>query len=80
MLKVFFTKAAIHQNVYNTYEVKNNKKILFNFIKFIFSREEEDGEEYEGNERWEGYSMDLINEISKILHFQYRFEIVPDGK
>lgn len=24
--------------------------------------------------------MDLIDAISKILHFQYRFELVPDGK
>lgn len=24
--------------------------------------------------------MDLIDAISKILHFQYRFEMVPDGK
>lgn len=24
--------------------------------------------------------MDLIDAISKILHFQYRFEMVPDGE
>lgn len=24
--------------------------------------------------------MELIDAISKILHFQYRFELVPDGK
>lgn len=43
-------------------------------------REQEEGVVYEGNNQWEGYSMDLIDAISKILHFQYRFELVSDGK
>lgn len=42
-------------------------------------REQEEGVVYEGNQQWEGYSLDLIDAISKILHFQYRFELVPDG-
>lgn len=33
-----------------------------------------------GNARYEGYSVDLIEEISKILGFSYRFEITPDNK
>jgi hypothetical protein len=53
---------------------------LFHFVTFHFIREEEDGVTYEGNHRFEGYSMDLIDAISKILHFQYTFELVPDGK
>lgn len=43
-------------------------------------REVKDGESYEGNQRYEGYSKDLIEGISKILNFTYRIEIVPDGK
>lgn len=34
----------------------------------------------EGNARFEGYAMDLIDGISKILNFTYRFELVEDGK
>lgn len=34
----------------------------------------------EGNNRFEGYSIDLIDSIAKILGFQYRFELVPDNK
>lgn len=33
----------------------------------------------EGNDRYEGYSMDLITEISKILKFNFRFELAEDG-
>lgn len=43
-------------------------------------REAKEGETLEGNARFEGYSLDLIDAISKILGFKYRFEMVPDGK
>lgn len=39
----------------------------------------EEGEYLEGNNRFEGYAIDLIDSISKILGFQYRFELVPDN-
>ena len=39
--------------------------------------EDEEGVTHEGNSRYVGYSIDLIDAISKILHFQYRFELVP---
>lgn len=42
--------------------------------------EAKDGEYLEGNSRYEGYSFDLIDGIAKILNFNYRIEIVPDGK
>lgn len=31
-----------------------------------------------GNDRFEGYSLDLIDGIAEILNFSYRFDIVPD--
>jgi ionotropic glutamate receptor len=34
----------------------------------------------DGNNRFEGYSLDLIDSIAKQLNFTYRFELVPDGK
>ncbi|XP_078053651.1 glutamate receptor ionotropic, kainate 2 [Augochlora pura] len=30
--------------------------------------------------RYEGFCIDLIEEISKLLNFKYEFEMVPDGK
>ena len=38
-----------------------------------------DSEQKTGNDRYEGYNMDLINEISKILGFNYTIRIVEDG-
>lgn len=33
-----------------------------------------------GNSQFEGYSIDLIQEISRILGFNYTIQIVPDGR
>lgn len=45
----------------------------------VVFREKEEGVVYEGNDRFEGYSIDLIDGIAKILGFKYVFEIVPDN-
>lgn len=37
-------------------------------------------EKLQGNSQYEGYSVDLIHEISKILGFNYTFRLVPDKK
>lgn len=37
------------------------------------------GKELIGNERYEGYVVDLIDGIARILNFSYEFYIVPDG-
>ncbi|XP_049845508.1 glutamate receptor ionotropic, kainate 2-like [Schistocerca gregaria] len=33
-----------------------------------------------GNDRYEGYSMDLITQISEILNFTFEFQLVSDGE
>lgn len=35
---------------------------------------------FEGNQRFEGYSVDLIEGISQVLGFKYELELVPDNK
>ena len=42
--------------------------------------EPKDGERFEGNAQYEGYSLDLIDGIAKELGFKYQIELVPDGK
>lgn len=37
-------------------------------------------EKLTGNNQFEGYAIDLIHEISKILGFNYTFRLVPDGR
>lgn len=34
----------------------------------------------EGNDQYEGYAVDLIHELSRIVGFRYRFKEVSDGK
>lgn len=34
----------------------------------------------QGNARYEGYSMDLIDAIAKKLEFKYEFQLAPDGR
>lgn len=47
---------------------------------FVFcARVPEEGQYLEGNDRFEGYSVDLIDGISKMLGFNYEFVIVPDN-
>ena len=33
-----------------------------------------------GNARFEGFCVDLLAEVSKILHFNYALKLVEDGK
>lgn len=33
-----------------------------------------------GNDQFEGYNIDLVHEISKILGFNYTIKLVPDGR
>lgn len=35
---------------------------------------------YDGNEKYEGYCVDLAFEIAKHIGFKYQISIVPDGK
>ena len=37
-------------------------------------------EMYEGNDRYEGYCVDLAYEIAKHIGIKYKISIVPDGK
>ncbi|KAL1131739.1 hypothetical protein AAG570_011352, partial [Ranatra chinensis] len=39
-----------------------------------------EGQGLVGNDRFEGYSIDLIDEIAKDLGFKYAFVLVPDGQ
>ena len=38
-----------------------------------------DADQREGNDRFEGYLIDLITEISKKLNFEFELYVSPDG-
>ena len=33
-----------------------------------------------GNDRFEGFCVELLQEIAELVGFKYRIELVPDGK
>lgn len=35
---------------------------------------------FSGNARFEGFCIDLLEEIAKMVKFTYRIDLVPDGK
>ena len=37
-------------------------------------------EEFEGNQRFEGFCVDLLNELAAILKFNYELYLVADGQ
>lgn len=40
----------------------------------------EASEKLTGNAQFEGYAIDLVHEISKVLGFNYTFKLAPDGR
>ena len=39
-----------------------------------------DGIKYTGNDRYEGFCIDLLKEMAAIIGFDYQIEVVPDGR
>lgn len=48
-------------------------------VKCVY-RKEEEGVYLEGNDRYEGFSVDLIDGISKKLGFKYILRLVDDNQ
>nr|AJD81615.1 ionotropic glutamate receptor 4 [Helicoverpa assulta] len=55
---------------------------LINYMKISspYCMRREASEKLTGNAQFEGYAIDLIHEISKILGFNYTFKLAPDGR
>lgn len=69
------------EQVTEVVESLHNKTVIVSTIlndPFLMLREESGV--LHGNDRYEGYSVDLIHEISKILGFNYTIKLVDDGK
>lgn len=66
-----------------TYEMIKNKR--FKIVSktgepFLMVKKQEEGTIFEGNARFEGYVVDLINKMQVGLGFKYELEVVPDNK
>ena len=65
--------------------VENINKKMFRVASkigppYLMLKKSNSGEILKGNDRFEGYVIDLIDSISKILNLTYEFYLVPDRR
>ncbi|XP_068617309.1 glutamate receptor ionotropic, kainate 2 [Battus philenor] len=60
--------------------LQNKTLIVTTILSAPYCMRKEASEKLIGNAQYEGYAIDLIHEISKILGFNYTFKLAPDGR
>ncbi|XP_059057471.1 glutamate receptor ionotropic, kainate 2 isoform X3 [Achroia grisella] len=60
--------------------LQNKTLIVTTILSAPYCMRKEASERLTGNAQFEGYAIDLIHEISKILGFNYTFKLAPDGR
>lgn len=63
---------------YEKLAMENKTLIVTTILNEPYTMLKQSGLKKEGNERYEGYAVDLIHELSKLLNFQYQFTEVKD--
>ncbi|CAG0921786.1 unnamed protein product [Notodromas monacha] len=58
----------------------NRTLIVTTVLSDPYAMFKKSSEELTGNDRFEGFCIDLIDHIAKKLHFNYTFKLVDDGK
>ncbi|XP_067423254.1 glutamate receptor 1 isoform X3 [Emydura macquarii macquarii] len=60
--------------------LQNRTYIVTTILEDPYVMLKKNANQFEGNERYEGYCVELAAEIAKHVGYQYRLEIVSDGK
>ncbi|XP_022115203.2 glutamate receptor ionotropic, kainate 2 [Pieris rapae] len=60
--------------------LQNKTLIVTTILSAPYCMRKEASEKLTGNAQFEGYAIDLIHEISKVLGFNYTFKLAPDGR
>lgn len=75
------TRVAEMTVVSNPINIMANKTFVVTLIQNPpYTMLKEETKKLEGNDRFEGFAIDLFTEIAKILHFNITFKLVDDGK
>lgn len=77
---VNFTRSYDEQQQEIVDNLKNKKLVISAILSDPYCMRKDSSEKLVGNNQFEGYAIDLIHEISKILGFNYTFRLVPDGR
>src|SRR5581483_5624595 len=65
---------------YMSISMQNVSLIVTTVLSSPYTMLRDSATERLGNERYEGFCIDLIEELSQILHFRYTFRLVSDKK
>ncbi|KAM5172926.1 glutamate receptor 1 isoform 3-T3 [Mantella aurantiaca] len=60
--------------------VQNRTYIVTTILEAPYVMYKKNADEFEGNDKFEGYCVELAQEIAKHVGFKYKLEIVKDGK
>ncbi|CAH1993009.1 unnamed protein product [Acanthoscelides obtectus] len=60
--------------------IQNKTFIVTTLLSAPYVMRKEASEKLTGNAQFEGYAVDLVHEISRILGFNYSIRLVPDGR
>ncbi|XP_071954989.1 glutamate receptor ionotropic, kainate 2-like [Antedon mediterranea] len=63
----------------HTMDLANRTLIVTTVLEKPYVMEKESSKALEGNDRYEGYCIDLLEEIAKSIKFDYKIALVPDG-
>ncbi|XP_054831536.1 glutamate receptor 1 isoform X2 [Eublepharis macularius] len=72
--------AIDQQGANETTNLQNRTYIVTTILEAPYVMHKKSYEQFEGNERYEGYCVELAAEIAKHVGYQYRLHIVTDGK
>lgn len=64
---------------YSHISMQNVTLIVTTILSEPYTMLKESAIERSGNEQFEGFAVDLIEELSKLMGFKYRFKLVSDG-
>uniref|UniRef100_A0A8C4T2B9 Glutamate receptor n=1 Tax=Erpetoichthys calabaricus TaxID=27687 RepID=A0A8C4T2B9_ERPCA len=76
-----FVNTAMDSHAGNgTIGLANRTYIVTTILEAPYVMLKKNHEQFEGNEKYEGYCVELAAEIAKHVGYRYRLQIVPDGK
>lgn len=59
--------------------MQNISLVVTTILSEPYTMLKESAIERSGNEQFEGFAVDLIEELSKLMGFRYQFKLVSDG-
>ncbi|CAG2169409.1 unnamed protein product, partial [Oppiella nova] len=65
-------------NHYSMLTLQNTHLVITTVLNDPYTMVKESSFKRSGNDQFEGYAIDLIQELSKLLHFKYEFRLVKD--